>query len=133
MLTLFQFVTLDSVATIYTPLIELQPWLMIYFGALLLIISIALMNVVTAVLVEATIDRSNADKEMERLHMKAKVKAIIPGILEAFKAVDEDSNGIISREEIDVCWQRLPKDFIETVPVDSLKELFDMLDIDGSG
>ncbi|CAE7372517.1 Scn11a [Symbiodinium sp. CCMP2456] len=46
MITLAQFVTMDSIASIYLPLVRMQPWLMLYFTLLILIVSISVMNLV---------------------------------------------------------------------------------------
>merc|ERR1711988_449536 len=51
MLTLMQFVAMDSVAAIYTPLIIEDGLLTIYFFAVILTVAIVLMNIVTAVIV----------------------------------------------------------------------------------
>lgn len=48
-LTLLQFVTMDAIANVYFPLIVQRPILLIYFLPLLMFLSIALMNLVTAV------------------------------------------------------------------------------------
>ena len=47
LMTLMQFVTMDSLATIYFPLIEARPYLVLFFLPLLIFISIGLMNLVT--------------------------------------------------------------------------------------
>lgn len=47
-MTLMQFVTLDSLATIYFPLIVARPVLLCYFLPILVFVSIGLMNLVTA-------------------------------------------------------------------------------------
>ena len=49
MLTLLQFVTLDSLATVYFPLIVERPILLFYFMPMLIFVSIGLMNLITAV------------------------------------------------------------------------------------
>ena len=41
---LTQFVTVDSIASVYLPLIRQNPWLMFYFIPLILVVSISLMN-----------------------------------------------------------------------------------------
>ena len=63
MITLSQFVTQDSIAAIYSPLIKARPVLVLYFLALLFIVSIALMNLVTAVLVEGALEHARQEKE----------------------------------------------------------------------
>ena len=47
MLTLAQFVTLDSIANIYVPLVYQKPILVVYFSGIILVLSISLMNLVT--------------------------------------------------------------------------------------
>ena len=72
MLTLSQFVTLDSIAAVYYPLVVERPWLVMYFGAIVLILSIALMNLVTAVLVEGALESAQHDRAAAKhdLHEK---------------------------------------------------------------
>merc|ERR1740129_2222175 len=72
MLTLMQFTTSDM-TPIYFPLITSDPWLAIYFGIGFLIISILLMNLVTASLVNNAIDQGKADQEMKIKHLKRQV------------------------------------------------------------
>eukprot|EP00438_Fugacium_kawagutii_P002427 Skav234615 [mRNA] locus=scaffold3216:19693:30775:+ [translate_table: standard] len=52
MLTLLQFVTLDDIADIYYPLCMEKPYLIAFFFPILIFISVGLMNLVTAALVE---------------------------------------------------------------------------------
>merc|ERR1711920_1131890 len=78
MITLFQFVTLDSVASVYRPLVEEKPYLLIYFIALVVLISITLLNLVTAVTVEVALDMSRNDQELRVADMKEKRSELVP-------------------------------------------------------
>merc|ERR1719443_347692 len=70
MLTLFQFVSFDSVGAIYKPLILADGFLAFYFFPFMLIVSIALMNMVTAVIVEEAIEQGKADKDLLKEYKK---------------------------------------------------------------
>lgn len=133
MMTLIQFVTVDSVSSIYTPLIEAQPALLMYFVPLMLILSITLMNLVTALLVEAAIESGQADKELKHATLKKRVKQMAPAIKTAFQALDDNGNGILTRDEIKVKQTELPDALLELLGPNSIMELFEMLDEDGSG
>merc|ERR1719329_2065950 len=85
MLTLSQFVTLDSVAGIYTPLIEDKWWMIFYFLPLILIVPVALMNLVTAVLVEAAMAMATDDEEMAKQYRRAHLRQLAPEIRDAFR------------------------------------------------
>eukprot|EP00913_Durusdinium_trenchii_P027389 g25694.t1 len=100
-LTLCQFVTLDSIAAVYFPLMMARPLLFFFFVPLGLIISIGLMNLVTAVLVENCLENAAQEAEYERLQLKNKAKAALPAMIEIFKVLDKDHSGFISREEIE--------------------------------
>ena len=63
MMTLVCIMTLDNAFPIYFPLIEENPWLAIIFVAFLLLVSVALMNLVTAVIVQHAIDSAKEDHQ----------------------------------------------------------------------
>ena len=50
-MTLTQFWTLDAISNIYVPLCIKWPWLIIYFAAFFLVVSVAWTNMVTAIMV----------------------------------------------------------------------------------
>ncbi|CAE7697499.1 CACNA1B, partial [Symbiodinium sp. CCMP2456] len=60
-LTLLQVFSLDSIGIIYKPLIKHQFYLLLYFMSFLLLLSIALMNLVTAVMVNSSLDQATQD------------------------------------------------------------------------
>eukprot|EP00439_Symbiodinium_sp_Y106_P065924 s447_g10.t1 len=138
LLTLASFVTLDSVAPIYFPLILHKPLLGLYFFFIILFVSIALMNLVTAVLVEGALENASADKELEKLDLQEKLKSQMPRLLQIFKDIDKDSGRMK--------WQIIGRLLMAMVPVDvipaelraksrvsSMQEVFEMLDVDGGG
>ena len=73
-LTLLQFVTVDSLAAVYYPLIVEKPYLSLFFLPLMILISVCLMNLVTAVLVETSMNFTASEQERERLETKEKIK-----------------------------------------------------------
>ena len=74
MLTLIQFVTLDGLTDIYFPLVIEKPWLAPYFFSILLVVSIGVLNLVTAALVEKGMENAQANADDERAKLKRKVK-----------------------------------------------------------
>merc|ERR1712226_991594 len=61
MLTLVQIVNLDSAAAMYTPMITYDWKLVPFFLAFWLVVSITLMNLVTATIVEGALKAAEAD------------------------------------------------------------------------
>jgi len=129
MMTFMQFVTMDSIASIYAPLVKQRGYLFFYFAFIIIIISVTLMNLVTAVIVEAAIANTKADDEMA----KQRIRRLRPQIQVAFSKMDINNDHILSKEEVLLCHSGLPPALLEVVPQESLSELFDLLDTDNSG
>eukprot|EP00928_Gymnodinium_smaydae_P022252 TRINITY_DN1874_c0_g1_i1.p1 TRINITY_DN1874_c0_g1~~TRINITY_DN1874_c0_g1_i1.p1 ORF type:complete len:563 (+),score=81.22 TRINITY_DN1874_c0_g1_i1:124-1689(+) len=134
MLTLMQFVTCDSIASIYMPLVVLKPTLAVYFISALVFISISLMNLVTATLVEGALNTAQKMKMAEDKAVKLKMRRLLPTIVDVFRHVDVDGSGELTLEEMEhVHVKHLPKEFKEKVSVENMKDMFDILDVDGTG
>ena len=67
MITVSQFITMDNISQIYAPLIAIQPLVFIYFGALIAVISISVMNLVTASLVEASLEHAKTLRKEDEM------------------------------------------------------------------
>jgi len=129
MLSFLQFVTMDSIAAIYFPLIRRRGYLSIFFIVLIVVVSVTLMNLVTAHLVEAAIANTMKDTEME----EEAIRRLRPAINKAFELMDENNDKTLTRAEVATCTSMLPPVILKSVPDNRLLELFDILDLDDSG
>ncbi|CAJ1375281.1 unnamed protein product [Effrenium voratum] len=134
MLTLIQFVTMDSIAEIYIPLVQAKPELVFYFLALLLILPITLLNLVTAVLVENGLSQAQKDAEYESQARSQEMRQAVLRLIELFQKLDNNSDGGLSRAELaSLPDAHIPKGLLESLAADDLVELFDLLDVDRTG
>merc|ERR1719336_335177 len=92
MLTLVQFTTGD-ITEIYFPLVMEQPWLVLYFGAAFFVITILLMNFVTANLVNDAIAHSKQDQEMRFRKLQKQIDGQLPVLNDLFQELDKDGTG----------------------------------------
>merc|ERR1719201_1597183 len=65
-ISLTQFVTQDSIVLIYRPLVLKRRWIIFYFAFVVLVLSVSLMNLVTAIIVEGAREQSEAEKAIEK-------------------------------------------------------------------
>lgn len=133
MVTLVQFVTLDSVGPIVQRMVRVIPGLAIYFNTFIVIVSIALMNLITAVLVESSLQQAKQDKEMRKAHRAARMKGIFPRIERAFQELDVDNSQSLTLDEVAAA-KPIVKDLLQDlVNTDNLEDLFHFLDEDDTG
>lgn len=133
LLTLVSFVSADSIAQVYMPICIVRPFMVIYFIIVILTVSVSLMNLVTAVLVEGALANAANDKELGRHDMKQKVRKFAPKVMQVFAEIDEDGSGTIDRHEVTkINLDELPIE-LNSEHVESLEDLFDMLDVEGKG
>eukprot|EP00932_Pfiesteria_piscicida_P019719 SRR837773.6546.p1 GENE.SRR837773.6546~~SRR837773.6546.p1 ORF type:complete len:414 (+),score=130.11 SRR837773.6546:183-1244(+) len=142
MLTLVQFATMDSIAAIYSPLIYRNPWLIVYFVPILLLVSVTVMNLITAVLVEDAISSARMDAEMEQAYLRKRLKSLIPEIRQVFVQLDVSQDGFVGLGELAERMAELqdrkiaiPKEvakILDPEKVTDLEAIFDYLDFDGS-
>ena len=96
MLTLGQFVTLDGITEVAYPLMYEKPWLVIYFYAVLLVISMGLLNLITAALVENAMENAAASAEEERYKLKKKVRGVHASVVKRrFKTCSRNTGHFI--------------------------------------
>merc|ERR1719325_419178 len=105
MLTLMQFVSMGSISSIYFPLITHEPMLIVFFLPFILVVSISLMNLVTAVIVEGAIEQGKTDRDSLMRYKQYSFKKMLPRLKEMFKQMDKDGDGTLTLREL----ERAPK------------------------
>jgi len=133
MLTLLRFVSMDGIADIYHPLILENPALLLFFLPFILIVSISLVNLVTAVIVESAIEQGKQDREAQIRYKQHTLKNLLPGLKELFMGLDKDKDKRITRDEIEEAPAALKHQLEVFLKADSVEELFQMIDVDDSG
>eukprot|EP00929_Paragymnodinium_shiwhaense_P012001 TRINITY_DN11851_c0_g1_i1.p1 TRINITY_DN11851_c0_g1~~TRINITY_DN11851_c0_g1_i1.p1 ORF type:complete len:613 (-),score=90.25 TRINITY_DN11851_c0_g1_i1:261-2099(-) len=138
MITLLQVLTWDSMADIYRPMITrgdmMFPVVLLYFVAYILFVSIALMNLVTAVMVEGAMEQASSDKAfMEKIEEDRK-RRMFPEIKEMFATIDVDGSGELTLQELRTAPARLKRKLMEIVGCWdwSPEDIFQLIDYDGS-
>jgi len=133
MLTLLQFLTLDSIGPIYRPLILEKPALALYFILFILLCSIALMNLVVAVMVDSSSQQASNDREGMKVWEEQKRRNLIPKLKLMFRDLDTDNSGEIDLEEIIHAPEEVIDQLQQISSMDDIEELFACLDYDDSG
>eukprot|EP00435_Cladocopium_sp_Y103_P015298 s4562_g3.t1 len=124
----------DSIGGIYRPLVKQNVFCFVYFVLAMLILSIALMNLVTAVMVNSSLDQArkrscdsrrkgaSQDKEAKKAWEAARKAKQMENLKKMFLELDEDGSGELSLEEL-----------LEAPESAQDQELFGLLDYDGGG
>merc|ERR1712107_530308 len=133
MLTLTMFMFLDNAALIYIPLLKEKPELAIYFFLFILLGSISLMNLVTAIMVESSLRQAKDDQEEQKSLEAAKRKQMEPFLMELFHTVDVDDSKELELTELLGAPDVVKEQLLRICNMDDLREVFEMLDYDNSG
>jgi len=132
-LTLVQFSNYDSIAAIYVPIVKVRPVMCIYFVIIILVVPVCLMNLVTAVIVEHAIESAKTDADIAQNAMRKRLTELKPQIKQVFQLLDKSGDGFIQFSEIDFDRIDIPDDLRDIVQPALLSDLFEFLDLDGSG
>jgi hypothetical protein len=133
MLILMQFMTLDGMAQIYRPLVEGNPWLVFYFLGFFLVGPVALMNIVTAIMVESSLRTANEDTEAKKAWEAMKKKALLPKLKEIFTGLDLNGDDEVDLEELQVAPDNIKEQIMRIIDMEELEEVFSIMDSNGNG
>ncbi|CAJ1336439.1 unnamed protein product, partial [Effrenium voratum] len=132
-LTLLQVFSFDSIGGVYRPLVKQNIFCLLYFVLAMLILSIALMNLVTAVMVNSSLDQASQDKEAFKAWEAAAKAKQMESLKKMFLELDEDGSGELSVEELLDAPEEAQDQLKEIAGSGDLMELFNLLDYDGGG
>lgn len=138
MFTLFQVTTLDSWPEAAGPLLEQSVWWRVFFVVFIAFSSWTMISLVTAVVSDNVIQTTANNKEKQSEIEARRKQDFITFLQQSFEKADADGNGVLDHEEFDELIMD-PKvlDKMEAlgieIPIEDLRQAFDMLDIDESG
>jgi len=132
MLTLVQFLCMDSIGAIYKPLIQKDYFLVVYFTLVILVVPIVLMNLVTAIIVNSAMEQASSDREVEALYEKEKRARMIKNLQEVFIHLDTDNSGQVSRDEIGMIEEVDRFVLQQATTLRDPMEVFNALNVDGA-
>merc|ERR1712007_68692 len=92
-------------------------------------LSVAIMNIITAMLVDSAIAISALDAEVQRNQLR-KLK---PKIHEAFQRIDVNGSGTLTKEEVMSSLELLSNSVQKVLKEQDHSEIFEILDVDNSG
>jgi len=133
MLTLFQIVWFDDASKIYYRLVKQRAFLLLYFLSFIMMVSVALMNLLTAIVVEGSFEQARNDREVAAQSKKRLLTQVLPRIWNLIKVIDDDESGEITLEELRTCPEWVQDELTIMVSSDNIEELFNIMDVEDSG
>jgi len=133
MLTLLQFVCMDSIGSIYRPMILQNGYLAFYFIVTILIIAVVFMNIVTAVVVNSALEQAAEEKAQQADDKMRLKRQMMSELLCMFERLDKDKSGKIERREIENASEMDRAVISQFMDNADPLQVFDLLDIDGGG
>lgn len=134
MMTLVRFVVLDNTSEVYSPLIEKDGTLALYFLLVIMTLSILSFHLIGSVIFNSTLEQNIDETDDKEQHAAADFCRFIEALKEMFVRLDGDSSGHITLEEF-LCIHPDDMERIkEALGSDKRPtDIFNALDVDGSG
>jgi len=130
---MMQVASFDNICGVYRPMTKQSTPIFLFFWLAILIFSIALMNLITAIIVEGSMSMAAQDKEVAKMLLASKKKKQMENLKVMFRELDEDGSGEVSQDEITQAPEDVLEHLTEIAGTDDIPALFEMLDYDGGG
>jgi len=137
MYSLFELITLEGWDQVVRPLVEAQPLSIFFFGSFIVIFTFGMLNMIVALVVEKTMEQTRQMRELENRREARKTRAELKRVIGVFHQADDNSDESLTLPELKDAIEKNPvvakhlKDM--GIPSENVKELFNILDWDGSG
>lgn len=133
MLTILQYMCFDSIASIHRPVMHHSFPTFFYFMIVQLLVSVALMNFVTGVMIDTALAVAAEDKEVHKAMEKERKKEQLVELKKMFLELDEDGSGELSLDELVEAPEDVLEQLISIADTEDITGLFELLDYDGGG
>ena len=133
MITLLSLAYFDNYLDIVLPMVKARPFLVLYFCLYFVTVTLSLLNLVAAVIVEGSLEQASTDRAVFKQQRLAKIKKLMPHIKTLFELLDEDQSGFVTLEEIREAPESIQNEISNIINADNLEDIFNMLDEDGGG
>jgi len=139
MLTLIQIMTYDNWAEIVRPIGDIYPAAWIFFLFWLAIAAIGLLNLLTAVFIDALTELSKHSVEKKRKEFMEKRVGVVKWISGLFHRFDTDQSGDLDKSEVDEMFKLFDDKTFKAameqaeISVDNIKDAVRYSDKDGNG
>lgn len=133
--TLFQIMTLENWPEVARTVLAKQPAWVLFFIPFIMFTNMAVLNLVTAIVVENVMDISREVQVVVLDKAEDEKKKHIQKLTDVFHQMDSDGDGMLTLEELQVAdLDGMNKELnTKLFPVVDAFELFKILDVDGSG
>jgi len=136
MLTLIQIMTLDSWAAIARPMATKYPYVIVYFVLFIGLCSIVLLNLVTAIIVETSMDGASKDREAEQRWKGEELAKKCEKLSTLIDKSDQDDDHKVSRGELVLAYEQMDDVRMivdEICGIQDLLRLFDLVESESPG
>jgi len=132
-LSLLQIMTLDDAADIYQPLVKESYTFAAFFVGFLLCVSVALMNLVTAVIVDTAIKHAAEDREAIRAWEASRRQSLLPQLEQLVSQLDSTQSGFVTLSELEAAPVDLLRSLGLALRLDNPLSMLEQLDYSESG
>eukprot|EP00747_Dinoflagellata_sp_TGD_P199002 gnl/TRDRNA2_/TRDRNA2_72144_c0_seq1.p1 gnl/TRDRNA2_/TRDRNA2_72144_c0~~gnl/TRDRNA2_/TRDRNA2_72144_c0_seq1.p1 ORF type:complete len:253 (-),score=41.98 gnl/TRDRNA2_/TRDRNA2_72144_c0_seq1:312-1070(-) len=131
MMTLYALLCMDDVQMMFPFFV--RPLLVCFFAVYMFVLPVALMNLVTAIIVESSQRAAKENAEGQKLYEQAKLAQIMPEIRTIFHNIDATGEGEVHLDDLLHAPKEIRERLQDMAHIEDLETLFQMLDHEDQG